>query len=93
MTTVYKCDFCKKEFTNDYLCKLHELQHLKKIKQIKNELIQDSKINICDYCNNGYYVYGCEFDCGFITECNSCNNYKNFVPVNPIHNKRHNGGV
>lgn len=93
MIIVYKCDFCGKEFTNEYLCRMHELYHTKKIKEIKNQLIRDNKIELCNYCANGYYAYGCEFNCEHVTECNSRNNYKDFIPVNPLHDRYKNGGV
>lgn len=27
------------------------------------------KCNKCNSCKNGYCVYGCEFDCRYLTEC------------------------
>ena len=34
--------------------------------------------NPCDFCNNAYYVYGCEFDCKHKMDCQYRNGYKHF---------------
>ena len=47
---------------------------------------------ICDYCDHSFYVYGCEQDCSY-EDCRFSNNYKDFIPVEPFHNKRNNGGI
>ncbi len=93
MTTLYKCDFCDKTFYNSKECRNHESDHFDGVEKLKYTLLNNHEIDICDYCDNSYYVYGCELDCKFRTECNHRNNYKKFVPVNSIHNKRKNGGI
>lgn len=93
MTTFYKCDFCDQIFRNSRECRKHESDHFHDVEKLKYILLNSHEEDICDHCSHSYYVYGCEFDCEYQTKCNSRNNYKNFVPVNPMHNKRKNGGV
>lgn len=92
MTNVYRCDICGEEFLSSYECRVHEVSHLDGVEAIKYELIHSQEEIICDYCEHSYYVYGCEQDCKY-RNCRSNNNYKDFVPVEPLHNKRANGGV
>lgn len=84
MTTLYKCDTCGQEFADKDMCFIHELSHIK----TKNERIEHTIVYYgkepCDYCENSYYAYGCERDCGCKVPCN---NYDQFVPVEPLHNK------
>lgn len=91
MTTKYICDFCEKEFSSEWICRTHELSHLSGADKVKYELYSQGK-EVCDYCFNSYYVYGCEQDCNY-SNCNYDNNHKDFIPVEPLHNKRRNGGV
>lgn len=49
MTIIYKCDFCKREFTNEYLCKKHELYHKKKLE--KNQK-KTSVVTLLNKCKN-----------------------------------------
>lgn len=91
MRTIYKCDVCGKEFGSAVLCMHHEAAHFDGVERIKYELSAQGE-EVCDYCKNSYYVYGCEQDCNY-NDCAYCNNHKDFVPVEPFHNKRAHGGV
>ena len=86
MTTIYRCDFCGEEFTNSRTCARHELSHFEGIEKIKYDLIHAQEEWICDYCENSYYVYGCEQDCQY-KYCNASNNYVDFTPTNPLRRK------
>lgn len=86
MTTIYKCDYCDKEFKNINKCIKHESSHLKKIDKIKYELTYFYNKDICDYCDCSYYVYGVERACEH-KNCHHANNYKDFVPTEPLHDK------
>ena len=92
MTTIYRCDICGREFGSTFACRHHEAQHFDGEERVKYELVHDSEENICDYCAKSYYVYGCELNCD-IEDCSAKTNYKDFVAVAPLHNKRLNGGV
>lgn len=91
MNIIYQCDICGIGFRNLKDCKLHEESHFEGVEKIKYELIH-SLNDICDYCDHSYYVYGCEQNCEY-KDCRLSNNYKNFIPTKPLHNKRTNGGV
>ena len=84
MTVIYRCDFCKKEFKNLEECRQHE-QYAHNNCAIKETLVAANKV--CDYCNNSYYVYGCERACQFETKCNRSNKYFYFQLVDPYHDK------
>lgn len=92
MTTIYKCNACGLEFNDQRACMLHEANHLQGVDKLKYELIHTQEYNICDYCNYSYYVYGCERDCKH-KDCGYFNNYKDFVPTEPFHDKRAHGGI
>lgn len=92
MKIVYRCEFCNAEFTNQKECLEHEESHLSGMEKIKHFLMQYKNVDLCDYCDRSYYVYGCEIDCEF-KDCRYANNYKDFVPVEPLHDKRSRGGV
>ena len=92
MTAIYRCDFCGKEFTNSLKCELHEAEHLTNVEQVKDNLLHLQDEYICDYCDNSYYVYGYMGDCAH-KDCDYKNNYKDFIPVEPLHNKHANGGI
>ena len=91
MTTKYICDICKKEFYSYTMCRHHETSHFDGVERLKYEL-QSQNEEVCDYCANSYYVYGCEQDCKY-NDCCYDNNHKDFAPVEPLHNKRMNGGI
>ena len=59
MTTLYKCDFCDKTFYNSKECRNHESDHFDGVEKLKYTLLNNHEIDICDYCDNSYYVYGC----------------------------------
>lgn len=40
----------------------------------------EDKKNKCLSCANGYYVYGCEFNCKHSTECSFMNHYSYYKP-------------
>ena len=64
----------------------YESSHLKKIDKIKYELTYFYNKDICDYCDCSYYVYGVERACEH-KDCHHANNYKDFVPTEPLHDK------
>ena len=92
MTTIYKCDVCGREFESSLVCRSHEASHFTGVERQKYDLIHDHEADICDYCKHSYYVYGCEQDCDH-KDCSMRNEYKDFVPAEPFHNKRAHGGV
>lgn len=92
MTTIYKCDKCGAEFNDPNECRICEASHMNPVDRIKYDLFYNQGEDICDYCDHSYYVYGCEQDCEH-KDCKYSNNYKDFVPVEPLHDKRQNGGV
>ena len=79
MTVIDKWDSYKKESK--------EFKNLEKYKQhaFKETLVAANKV--CDYCNNSYYVYGCERACQFETKCNRSNKYFYFQLVDLYHDK------
>jgi hypothetical protein len=91
MTTKYVCDVCGREFGSPWVCRSHEASHFTGIERVKYDLIHDPEEDLCDYCDNSYYVYGCEQDCKF-KGCSYNNNYIYFKPVEPFCNKRKHGG-
>ena len=86
MTTIYKCDTCGQEFNNSRACRLHEGNHFYGVDKLKYELIYTHEEHICDYCDCSYYVYGVERACEH-KDCHHANNYKDFVPTEPLHDK------
>lgn len=96
MIIKYECEYCGELFNHEEDCIEHESSHLTGVEKIKYEVLNKVRWNwnedICDYCDHSYYVYGCERDCEYKTCCNS-NNYKNFIPTEPLHNKKSRGGV
>ena len=93
MKIKYECNVCGQQFDSPEECYAHEGTHfgLDENLVIKTALLIKQE-DICDYCGNSYYVYGCEQDCEH-KECSFINNYKDFIPVIPLHNKRAHGGV
>jgi hypothetical protein len=89
MTTIYKCDTCGREFKSPKECKMCEVSHMSTVDRIKC-LIMFNCGNVCDYCDNSYYVYGCEQDCEY-NDCRHSNNYKDFIPTDPLHDKSRDG--
>ena len=85
MTTIYKCDTCGREFKSPKECRMCEVSHMAPVDRIKC-LIMLNCGNVCDYCDNSYYVYGCEQDCEY-KDCRHSNNYKDFIPTEPLHDK------
>lgn len=92
MKTIYKCEFCGQEFENKPLCIDHESSHLKGIDKIKYNIKYKQNKDICSFCDKSYYVYGCEQDCSE-KNCSWTNNYKDFIPVEPLHDKSESGGI
>ena len=91
MTTIYRCYCSKNYFRILKECRMHEASHMSSTERIKY-LIMLECMDVCDFCEHSYYVYGCERDCTH-NNCNRNNNYSDFVPVNPLHNKKISGGV
>lgn len=89
MTTIYRCDYCKKDFRGLKECRLHEASHMNSADRTKY-LIMLECMDVCDFCEHSYYVYGCERDCEY-KDCKHSNNYKDFTPTEPLHNKRISG--
>lgn len=85
MTTIYKCDTCGQEFKSPKECRMCEASHMTPVDRIKC-LIMLNFGSVCDYCDNSYYVYGCERDCKY-KDCRHSNNYKDFIPTEPLHDK------
>ena len=93
MKIKYECNVCGQQFDSPTECEAHEHTHsgLDYNLMIKTSLLIKQE-DICDYCANSYYVYGCEQDCKN-DDCGFKNNYKDFIPTEPFHNKRAHGGV
>ena len=93
MKIKYECNVCGQQFGSPTECEAHEHTHsgLDYNLMIKTSLLIKQE-DICDYCDNSYYVYGCEQDCKY-DDCGFKNNYKDFIPTEPFHNKRAHGGV
>lgn len=93
MKIKYECNVCGQQFDSPTECEAHEHTHsgLDYNLVIKTSLLIKQE-DICDYCDNSYYVYGCEQDCEY-DDCGFKNNYKDFIPTEPFHNKRAHGGV
>ena len=89
MTTIYKCDTCGQEFKSAKECRICEASHMNPVDKIKYMIMLECK-EVCDYCDHSYYVYGCERDCEY-PNCTYDNNHKDFVPVEPLDNKRISG--
>lgn len=82
MKQCWKCDICGKTFLLKEQCLKHEKAHYPCLnyKQIAYLIAQnDRNREICDFCKNAYYVYGCELDCSFMKECIK-NGYNKFIP-------------
>ena len=77
MKLIYECECCHRHFDDMHECVVHELSHYNDEEAIKYHIVNVIKKEICDYCNNVYYVYGCESSCDFKTCC-VANNYKDF---------------
>lgn len=92
MKIKYECEVCGELFGSSRRCRMHEASHFSEVEKIKYELIHAQEEDICNYCANSYYVYGCEQDCEY-DDCGFRNNYKDFIPTEPFHNKRAHGGV
>ena len=79
MKIVYECEHCGKQFSNQKCCAYHEILHLGDIDKIKYYITNLTPKDVCDYCANAYWVYGCERDCS-CSDCKYSNNYKDFKP-------------
>lgn len=78
MKIIYECEQCHRQFTNQDDCLLCEISHLTNDDKYKYYILNLKGDNICKFCENSYYAYGCELNCSY-TDCNSSNNYKNFT--------------
>lgn len=82
MRQCWKCDICGKTFLLKEQCLEHEKAHYPYLdyKQIAYLIAQnDRNREICDFCKNAYYVYGCELSCSCERECIK-NGYNKFIP-------------
>ena len=80
MTELYRCDKCKKIYQsrNDaILCEMLDSGWEEGIAKIIA-----SGLDPCEFCEEQYYVYGCEPDCKYRKECNVHNKFKNFERKN-----------
>lgn len=78
MKIIYECETCHQQFATQDDCIHCEYSHLDNYDNYKYYLMNAKGDNICKFCNNAYYVYGCELDCSY-TNCNRTNNYKDFI--------------
>lgn len=85
MTIIYKCDFCGKEFKKQTQCRVCEASHMNDIDRTKYLLMLNFQ-DICDYCEHSYYAYGIDRNCEH-KNCTYANNYEDFTPTEPLHNK------
>lgn len=79
MKHLYECEYCSEHFSTELGCKLHEMSHLNDIDGLKYCIRHVIGKDMCLYCINAYYVYGCELDCKH-KDCGQANNYKYFEP-------------
>ena len=78
MKRLYECEYCKKQFNDEAECRIHEMNHLtNKNDMFKYWVCSVAKDDICKYCNNVYYAYGCEQSCA-AGDCSAANNYQHF---------------
>lgn len=73
----YVCSHCGKEFIGEATCRYHEMVKHGGYNEVAADYLVCGR-NPCDFCDNAYYVYGCEFDCKYKTECRYRNGYKYF---------------
>jgi len=78
MKVIYECETCHQQFANKDNCLLCEYSHLDNYDNYKYYLMNIAKDDICKFCANSYYVYGCELNCSH-KNCNRANNYKDFT--------------
>ena len=81
MKIKYECDHCKVQFNSEQDCRIHEILHLQGLEELKYYAQYATDINLCNYCDNVYYVYGCELNCEY-KDCGPKNNYKHFKGEN-----------
>lgn len=77
MKLIYECERCHRQFGDEHKCMVHELSHYSDEEAIKYYITKVVNKEICHYCDNVYFLYGCEANCRFKTCC-SANNYKDF---------------
>ena len=75
--TKYICSYCQKEFIDKRTCEHHEMVVHGGYDDVAAAHLTFGR-NPCDFCNNAYYVYGCEFDCEYKMDCKNRNGYKHF---------------
>lgn len=85
MTTIYKCDTCGREFKSPKECRICEASHMAPVDRIKYMIVLNGG-EVCDYCDNSFYVYGIERGCEY-NDCLYDNHHKDFVPTEPFHDK------
>lgn len=84
MRIIYECSHCGKQFNNISECMVHEIteSHMENDPYVKEYIVRNEE-DVCKFCDNAYYVYGCELDCQY-KECNSTNYYKDFKRSEPL---------
>ena len=81
MTQLWKCDICGKTFLKKEDCEFHEIAHDDCDLETRIRLkCKNKKLDLCDYCDHVYYVYGCEKDCEVRNKCTYARNYPYFKP-------------
>lgn len=82
MIYMYKCEECGKTFTGHnafFNCFTHENTCKgDSVGKLKRELLK-TLAEPCGYCQESWYVYGCERECNF-PKCNNHNDWKDFKP-------------
>lgn len=82
MTNCWKCDVCNRTFLIKEDCIKHEKSHYPYLnyKQIAClEALKDRNREVCDFCAQAYYVYGCELNCEHMKTCIK-KGYNKFIP-------------
>lgn len=79
MRIKYECSYCEQQFNTEQQCYDHEMdEHFEGVDKIKYCIVNILNEDLCQYCKNVYYVYGCEPNCSH-KHCVSSNNYKDFI--------------
>lgn len=81
MKIKYECEYCRKQFDTKVECQKHEILHLHDVDKLKYYVTNVLNDDLCSYCANSYYVYGCERSCAY-HNCNHKNNYRYFEKEN-----------
>lgn len=86
MQIKYVCDYCGNDFSTEEKCRRCEMSHLNDTEKLKYNIKYNQHKDLCDFCNHSFYVYGIERDCKNHVDCLK-NDFANFSPVIPLHDK------